>query len=487
MDLSNLKIDFTAKIKPIKALNENFTLCRCYVLALGKNRNMSNITKDAVEKAIPTLFNSPVVANLYEDENGGLHVGGHDLVLEKGNDGKCKFKMLTIPYGVVPESANLAYEEVEGADGTKNTYLASDIILWTRRSPELLESIYNEDVYWGQSMEIEIKSISRNKEDKNYMDINDFSFHALCLLGKSDDKEFHVEPCFPNAVVKPKTLDNYDFSQQFKQMKEELAICFSNQNIKKEEEQVEKDKEIEPQAKDTENVTEKGLEKNKDTEVKSDENDVSEEHEESPPKQVEEFALTYKEKIEAVDNELSKLGLTSDELSVYYHLCDMDDKFIYVEECKADQEGFSCTKGRFVYEFSEGDISIDAKSFEPMFVKWLTKAEVDELDKLREDFAVLAAYKAENEAAIKMQKFEAIISEFSDLEDDEDFINLTKDIGKFESEEALKEKLFALRGKKVSFAARPDSKQSFKIPVKLEEKSEKDDPYGYFFEKYLNK
>ena len=484
VDLSNMKIDFTAKIKPVKALNESFTLCRCYVLALGKNRNKSNITKDAVESATPTLFNIPVVGNLYEDENGDLHIGGHDLALEKDADGKYKFKVLTIPYGVVPENANLAYEEVEEADGTKNTYLLADIILWTGRNPELLESIYSEDIFWGQSMEIYPTSVSRNKEDKNYTDINEFTFSALCLLGKSDNKDFHVEPCFPSAAVKPKTSDDYDFSQHFEQMKEELAICFSNQNSKKEEKQVEKD--IKTHAEEAEETTpEVNPVENEDTkvDVKNDGNDEGIENTEGETS--ENFALTYKEKIDAINKELARLDVASDELYAYYYLCDLDDKFVYVEENKFDQNGFSQEKGRFVYAFNEGVVEIDTASYEVMYVKWLTQTEVDELEKMREDFAALSTYKAENEALIKRQKLEAVTEEFLDLKDDESFLELVKEVDSFENEDALREKLFALRGKKVSFAAKTE-KEKVKIPVGLDKK-DKESPYGDFFDKHLNK
>ena len=32
-------VEFNAKVTPVKPLNDEFTLCKCYVMALDKNRN----------------------------------------------------------------------------------------------------------------------------------------------------------------------------------------------------------------------------------------------------------------------------------------------------------------------------------------------------------------------------------------------------------------------------------------------------------------
>ena len=33
-------------------INDQFTMCKCYVMALGKNRNFSHFTKEAVDSAV---------------------------------------------------------------------------------------------------------------------------------------------------------------------------------------------------------------------------------------------------------------------------------------------------------------------------------------------------------------------------------------------------------------------------------------------------
>ena len=63
-----IAITFKAKIKPVKPINEQFTLCKCFVMAIGKNVNKTIISKESVDDALPTLFNIPVVGHLYIDK-----------------------------------------------------------------------------------------------------------------------------------------------------------------------------------------------------------------------------------------------------------------------------------------------------------------------------------------------------------------------------------------------------------------------------------
>ena len=140
--MDKLNIGFTSKVKPIKPINEQFTLCKCYVMALGKNENKTNIPKEAVDDALPSLFNIPVVAHLFADENSKKHVGGHDMELIVNEKGELAFHALTVPYETVPQQDDVHYEEVVEDDGKVNTYLVADIILWTGRYPELFCAKY---------------------------------------------------------------------------------------------------------------------------------------------------------------------------------------------------------------------------------------------------------------------------------------------------------------------------------------------------------
>lgn len=226
---------FDAKIVPVKPLNEEFTLCKCYVLALGKNRNRSYIGENAVEKALPTIFNIPVIGHMYTDEDGNYHMGGHDMVLDRDENNKLRFKSICIPVGTVPYQENIHYEEISDSKGNKSLYQVADVILWTGRCPDLYKAIYNDEIWFGQSMEINVKDSKKLAEDGNYEEITDFSYSALCLLGKSDDKDYHVEPCFPEARVEPYqfSIDSEEFIGLMDEFKSKLADCFQAINTNK--------------------------------------------------------------------------------------------------------------------------------------------------------------------------------------------------------------------------------------------------------------
>ena len=178
MEQELIKISFNGKIKPVKPINEQLTLCKCYVMAIGENDNRTIISKESVDDALPTLFNVPVVGHLYADEDGVIRMGGHDITLEKDADGKYIFKSITVPYGTVPQQDNVHYEEVEEGRA-KKTYLVADTILWTGRYPELLDAVYSEDIYFAQSMEI---IPSETEKTDAGLNIKKFQFSALCLL-----------------------------------------------------------------------------------------------------------------------------------------------------------------------------------------------------------------------------------------------------------------------------------------------------------------
>ena len=393
-----VKVNFTSKIKPVKPINDEFTLCKCYVLALGKNRNKSIILEAAVKDALPSLFNIPVVGHVFVDEEGNRHLGGHDMKLEKDADGKYKFRMLTVPYGTVPEDNDITYEEVTEPNGDTKTYLTANIILWTGRYPELKECVYNEDTWFGQSMEIKVKEIARGntEEDKDFMNIGKFSFSGLCLLGKSDDENFHYEPCFPEAKIKPVEFEsNVSFILAFETMKAELSKCFTLKNEAAETEKASKN-------------ADKTVKFITDTTVKPVINAVTQ-NSASPALS---FAATYIARRDAINNALQGFTVSNDLIQTHCYLADFDDKYIYVERYLSTKDNplGSFSKGRMTYDISADEkTAIHESSYTPMLVKWLTVGESMALDKQRDELVALTAYKVKQETMEKERQFNAVI------------------------------------------------------------------------------
>jgi hypothetical protein len=144
-------------------------------------------------------------------------MGSHDRKIEISNDGIQEINECTA-YGVIPLDANPRMEKIIDAHGIEREYFTVDIVLWNHYFPELMETAYNDEVYFNQSMEIRLLDTSMDNE---YVVINDFSMQALCLLGKYYNSD-NSEPCFEDSRVKRFSFNENHFKQNFELMLEKL-------------------------------------------------------------------------------------------------------------------------------------------------------------------------------------------------------------------------------------------------------------------------
>lgn len=221
----NQTLGFTSKLSDFEVINQEFIRCKCYMLATGDNVNGSDITLEAVKKAMARgeFYNKPVVAHLYKDEESGKwRVGGHDSKWVITNT-SIEVINECVPFGTIPESSDLKLEEVLEPDGeTVNTYLTCQLILWTGRF-HILDAAYSDDIYFHQSCEISINDY--HWKDNDVIAIDDFTFSALCLLNKSDDHSKNVRPCFPSCRVekiKSFSINADKFKKNFELMLDKL-------------------------------------------------------------------------------------------------------------------------------------------------------------------------------------------------------------------------------------------------------------------------
>ena len=223
--MDKFSVNSSTKFTVLEELNSEFTLVKIKVMATGKNRNMSYFDKDVVETHLNSLNYVPVVAHLFKDENGEYRIGGHDMYIDWED---WSVKSLCVPFGVV--KADTFEWETVNEYGADVEYLTCEAILWVGRYPELKETIYSEDIWWNQSMEIDAKQYRPLEEDSNFMEILDFEFSALCLLYKSDNREENVEPCFMSADVTPINFSADDFATKMNEMKQAMSEVFAFEN-----------------------------------------------------------------------------------------------------------------------------------------------------------------------------------------------------------------------------------------------------------------
>lgn len=191
--------------------NKQFALTDILLCYHGKNRNYSKISKEVINNALPSLYGIPIVGEfIYKEgeEDFGTH-GGKIIIDSEG----IKFEQTTKPYGFVTKEAveNAQWVTITEKDGhTKHEYLQlKGCIVWKERYQEV-ETILDEK--HPQSMEIAIDNA--HYTDDHYLEIDEFTFSAACILGTD------VEPCFEEACI-GRHYEMDSFKQEFQHMLDE--------------------------------------------------------------------------------------------------------------------------------------------------------------------------------------------------------------------------------------------------------------------------
>lgn len=124
----NMRLQFSSSLENISDVNESFSSGVLKICYTGANRNGSFLSKSSIERALPTMFNCPVVCN-YDVESDTI--GGHDMDIVYTDDGRAKLVNLTYAVGVIPAGAN-TWWSVSEDDGVEHEYLMTEAILWKR-------------------------------------------------------------------------------------------------------------------------------------------------------------------------------------------------------------------------------------------------------------------------------------------------------------------------------------------------------------------
>lgn len=333
--MRKMKLNFNMNLSDFVDLNKSFTKAKCCIAYVGRNRNKSNISKESFINALPSLNNVPLVGR-YDREKDQF--GEHDIELIKDENGGYEIINTTIPYGVVPESANKWFE-ICTVDGVEKECVFTDVILWKRQYGY---DRIKEVGALSQSMEIDIEDYSIL--DDGFVDIKKFSFEALCMLESA-------EPCFENAQVSLYTKENpiesfkLQFSEMLKEMKELGGSVLKDKEIKDSfnEEIVDiSDENLKEVEMAKESLSDEELEIVNEKEEANDEefvvDEVIEEFVANEDKEEHVFSAkyaTYREKLESLNALISDSPVVENNEVVgycYRYLMDFDDRYIFVEE-----------------------------------------------------------------------------------------------------------------------------------------------------------
>ncbi len=198
-------------------INKQFALVDILLCYHGRNRNMTSMSKEVIEKALPSLYGIPIVGEYYTLDDGSKDFGTHGGKIIITDDG-IKYEQTTKPYGFITKEAveNASWVTITERDGhTKHEYLKlSRNVIWKDRYEEV-EKILDEN--YGESMEIAIDSYEYDKD--GYCVIKDFTFSAACILGSHLDGST-VIPCFESSKI-GRLFEVDSFKQEFKLMLDE--------------------------------------------------------------------------------------------------------------------------------------------------------------------------------------------------------------------------------------------------------------------------
>lgn len=229
--MENKTIRFSTDIKLSSSTNisnDEIALVDVLLCYHGENRNGSCMTKDVMTKAIPTLYGVPIIGEYIYLDDGSQDFGSHGGRIIVSDDG-IKFESTTIPYGFVTKEAvdNAEWITITEKDGhTQHEYLSlKGCAVWYKRMPEVASIL---EKNYGQSMEITIKNYSCT--DNGIMNITDFTFSGVCILGSKPSGEA-VEPCYESACIGR----HYELSEMKKDIKE-MMEAYNKFQIKKKEE-----------------------------------------------------------------------------------------------------------------------------------------------------------------------------------------------------------------------------------------------------------
>ena len=396
-------------------VNPTFLKCRINILDTSSVANHTHFKKENVNKSIYQLDYLPVRGLYKEDEE---EFGGHEISYYIDDEGNLKESVGTVPMGVVINNS-ARWENINN----KET-LVCDCYIWTNNNEGAVRRIKENCV--SQSMEINIDNYSETNKD--YIEIEDFTFTALTLID--------TQPAFNCGAIR--TYSKNDFEADYKHMIEALNK-YLNYEKGGEEIIMEENKELNTNSqeefeKDNKEKDEKSCKKNCEDE-KAEDKELEEE---------EDFSCKKKKKCEEEDseNKINELESNYSSLKTKYSELETSNK--------------------------------ELKS----------KYEV-----LLEEVTLLRQYKADKEEAYRQAEEARIFSQFDSLKGNEKFDKLVSESRNYELEE-LEEKCFAIYGM-VSKAKVKANKKEEKKPIVDKVYSEESvntvDKLSATFEKYLNK
>ena len=165
-----MKLDFAVDYMSILESDDDTAIVELDLLHTGKNRNQYYIGREAVEKALPTFYNKPII---YRLNNEFMPELATDVV----EHGTIEERTMRIA-GTIPESAPMDFIERDGKE-----YLRTKGVIYKIYQPTLMNILQNRD--GNVKVSIEIYVTDKDEMEDGTLEVKDFRFEGVALLGEN--------------------------------------------------------------------------------------------------------------------------------------------------------------------------------------------------------------------------------------------------------------------------------------------------------------
>lgn len=454
------------------------------------NRNGSHISKENMEKAMPTLKYRPILAYIHELPDGSKDFYAHNVEFIEDENGETQVvylekqvgcftahdpwleydkemdKTYVMAYAVIPEEYTESADIIRRKDGTK------------------------------VSCELVINELAYNAKEK-YLDLTDFYFGATTLLGSDDDgneigegmlgargdiEDFcHKEPVFTHQDKLIETLEKLNNTlSSFNKSNSEEGGDEEMENV----ENIVVEEEFETS---TEEVvveeTETTEETHSEEETVVEETSTSEDGDETQDEVVDEvFTRNFTVELSHEDVRYALYNLISqyeEEDNEWYYVRSVYDNYFYMQ-------GWCNNKIYKVgYAVDGENVALEGERQE-MFELIISESEKMAIEKMREDYSALEskynelkAFKDNYDASVLKAEKDAILNsaEYAEVADSDEFKKLVSEMDNYSVDEikvkadllfaASMKKKFSFEANKaeekksvgINFSAKPDKKK----------------------------
>lgn len=163
-----MKLNFAVDYLKVLQEDDYVSMCEIDLLHDGKNNNGSIITKEAIEKSLPTVFNKPIICI--------PNMEYRETATEFLSHAKNNYEFNKIlPIGSIPESCDAKISKKNNLN-----YLTVKAVIWKSYLPSIMDILSNKDGV--NKVSVEIIATKSHKNNFDDLVIEEFNYMSVFLL-----------------------------------------------------------------------------------------------------------------------------------------------------------------------------------------------------------------------------------------------------------------------------------------------------------------